>query len=250
VLDQFNQPVVNADVVYGWTTIGPVPDPKRSMRTDTNGGFQITGIQGKVLDVSVTKAGYVFTDDSHQGFEYALFFQPDFNIPDPNHPIQFHLHELQNADHLYKYNIDGETGVGRGSIVLDVEQGTLSPAGQLSFSAVIGAQTNQYGSDFVVAIRSLNGAAIALGSGEFMSQAPESGYLGTYTIVHKCRAPDYNKTAEAQFYVKTGSGRYASIFCTFRLLDRQKTFSVSTVIYYNPNGSRSLEFDSDKWINR
>jgi hypothetical protein len=76
VLDQFGQPVAGAEVELNWTTvIGPIPDPKKSIFTGSDGRFAVTGIQGKGITISVSKVGYESESDWIQSFEYAAFYQ-------------------------------------------------------------------------------------------------------------------------------------------------------------------------------
>jgi hypothetical protein len=251
VVDQFGQPVAGANVIFQWTTvIGPVTNPEKRTSTGTDGQFELKDVQGKVLAVSVDKIGFDRTDDWIQNFEYADFFHDNFYVPDPNNPVLFHLHKTMEAEPLYVFSPYGDISVGGEPLVLNVEKGKVASQGDLAFSVTLGAETNRYGSDFIVAMQGLNGAGFVFSDEEFMSKAPESGYKNTFTVIHKVNVSHYSPEQKLRFYVRTGSGKYASVGVKISLWNNLKTSDFDAGIHFNPSGSRNLEFDQNKWINR
>ena len=251
VEDQFGQPVVNAEVVLNWTTVvGPIPDPKKSLFTGLDGKFEIKGIQGKGISVNILKEGYDRTHNSHGSFEYAAFYQDDFHVPDPNNPVVFRLQKLMGADPMYKYLAHGEMALGETPLVLNVEKGKVLSQGDLAVSVLLG-ESNQYGSDFTVTVQGLNGAGFVFSDEEFLFKAPETGYRNIFTIIHKVNASDFDPVQKLRFYVKTGASKYAAVEARVSLLcgDLSRA-DFSAIVYFNPSGSRNLEFDQNKWINR
>lgn len=250
VIDQFSQPVEGAKVVLNWTTvIGPVPDPKTIIFTDSNGRFELKGVQGKVLLVDVSKEGYDYNEKSQGDFEYASFYQENFHVPDPNTPVIFSLQKLMGAEPMYKYLSYGEIPLGGTPLVYNVEKGKITEPGDLAFSVLLG-ESNRYGSDFSVTIQGLNGASCIFSSDEFLFQAPEMGYRGVLTIDHKLTASNYSPAQILRFYVRTGTGKYAAIDAKVSLLGDLSGANFRIIAYFNPSGSRNLEFDQNKWINR
>ena len=251
VIDQFGDPVSQAEVEAGWTTVvGPVPDPKTNFFTDRNGSFAIAGIQGKRLSIGISKTGYQYTSNSTGSFEYAAFYDNLFHIPDPNHPVIFRLHKLVDAEPLYVFSPYGEIDVGGGPLILDATKGKIGSDGNLSFSIVLGAGTNQYGSDFTLSVTALNGSGLVTSEEEFLTKAPQSGYQKTLTVTHKVNDPDYRPEQTLRFYVKTRDNTYAAMGVKVSLRRDQKRADFEAGIYYNPSGSPNLEFDQNKWINR
>jgi hypothetical protein len=250
VVDQFDAPVVGAEAVLNWTTvIGPVPDPKKSIYSDASGQFSITNIQGKGISIAVYKRGYDRTRDSFQDFEYASFYEENFHVPDPSHPVLFHLHKTLESEPLYKYPILKMFPFGGSSLILNVEKGTFSSSGDLAFSAFLNT-SNQYNPDFTIFIRGLNGASLIPSSEEFLSMAPETGYQDTISIRHRQDASNSNPVQQIRFYVKTRTGKYAAFYVEIDPVSNLSEANIIGVSYYNPSGSRNLEFDQDKWINR
>jgi hypothetical protein len=250
VIDQFGQPVATAEVVLGWTTvIGPIPDPKITVFTDTDGRFKLKEIQGKILLVNVSKNGYDYTSDSQGDFEYAFFYQDNFHVPDPNNPVIFRLQKLMGAEPMYKYLSYGKIPLGGTSLVYSVEKGKITNQGDLAFSVLVG-ESNRYGSEFSVTIQGLNDASCVFSDEEFLFKAPEIGYRGSLTVDHKLTASNYDPAQILRFYVRTGTGKYAAIDAKVTLLGDLSGANFRVIVYYNPSGSRNLEFDQNKWINR
>ena len=149
VVDQFGEPVSDARVNFVWTTvIGPVPDPKRTVMSGSDGRFEIKGIQGKGISVDILKDGYTYTRNSHGSFEYAAFYQDNFHVPDPNNPVVFRLHKTMEAEPLYEFSPYGYITPGGSPLILNIENGKIVAQGDLAFSVALGPETNRYGSDF------------------------------------------------------------------------------------------------------
>lgn len=251
VVDQFGKPVDHAEVVLNWTTvIGPVPDPKKSVFTGQDGQFEITGIQGKGLSVDIFKDGYSRTDNSQGDFEYAAFYQDDFHVPDPNNPVIFRLQKLMGAEPMCKFLPYGDITIGGVPLTLNVENGKVAAQGDLAFFIVLGTETNRHGSDFTVVVQGLNGTGCIFSDEEFLFMAPEKGYQSTLSVNVKVDDPKYSPFQELRFYVRTGTGKYAAITAKVNLWNNWTGAGFSAIVYFNPSGSRNLEFDQNKWINR
>lgn len=251
VVDQFGEPVANATVVFGWTTvIGPIPDPGQRVLSGSDGRFELKGVQGKRLSIDILKEGYDRTHNSFGSFEYAAFFNDNFYVPDPNNPVIFHLHKTLEAEPLYVFSPYGYITQGGEPLILNVEKGKVTTQGDLAFSVTLGAETNRNGSDFIVTMQGLNGTGFVFSNEEFLSKAPESGYQNTFTITHKINVPNYKPEQVLRFYVRTGTGKYASVGVKIKLWGDFSKADFEAGIHFNPSGSRNLEFDQNKWINR
>lgn len=251
VIDQFDQPVERAKVMLNWTTvIGPIPDPKTNVFTDANGLFEVVGIQGKILWIAVGKQGYLRSTGSVASFEYAAFYEENFHVPDPNNPVIFRLQKLLSGEPMYKFLPYGDIVVGGPAMILDVERGRVSGQGDLAFSVSLGPATNRSGTDFNITMRGLNGAGFIFSDEEFLLKAPETGYQYARRIEVRLADPLYSPFQTLRFYVRTGTGKYAAGEARIELGNKRKEARFSAIVYYNPSGSRNLEFDQNKWINR
>ena len=83
-----------------------------------------------------------------------------------------------------------------------------------------------------------------------MYKAPESGYQNAFTVTHSDNVSDYQHEQSLRFYVRTGTGKYAAAEVTVSLWGDLSRADFRSILYFNPSGSRNLEFDHHKWINR
>jgi hypothetical protein len=250
VIDQFGQPVAGATVVFQWTTvIGPVTNPEKRTSTGADGRFELKDVQGKVLAVSVDKVGYDRTDDWIQNFEYADFFYDNFYVPDPNNPVLFHLRKILDADPMYLFNIHNEFTAGSPPLKLDVASGKMKIPGDFAFSVQIGEKSNKNWFDYSVSMEALNGAGFIVTAEKNPNQAPDTGYQKTFTIQQKTADTNYSPNLSFHFYAKTREGRYGVVYVDMSV-PRRGPINFYTAVRYNPSGSKNLEFDYRKQINR
>jgi hypothetical protein len=250
VLDQFGQPVAEVEVELNWTTvIGPIPDPKKTILTDSNGRFAVTDIQGKGITVSVSKDGYESESDWIQSFEYAAFFQNDFHIPDRNNPVIFHLHKLMGAEPMYQFEMSKEIAFDGPPVALDVATGKVVASGNFAFSLKLDGRTEKE-PDYTLLLQGQNNAGFILTKERFPFNAPENGYQSEMTIHQRATDTNYNSRQTFHFYAKTRNGKYGVVWFELNVPRIGDMASCNATIRYNPSGSRNLEFDQNKWINR
>ena len=250
VVDQFGAAVDAATVNLEWNVVGGTT--KQVVKTAADGSFSLQGARGKMLGVNILKEGYVYTAESHKSFEYAAFFQANFHVPNRAQPVVFRLQKLTGAEPMFKYIMNAEVAAGSVPVLLDVETGKLGADGDLSFSIAAGQNWGQNGPDFSVTITAMNGAAFAFSEDEFMFNAPETGYRNAANLNRLSTEPNYNRVQPYRFYVKTRSGKYAAVTgeITIREGLSEGKAGFHAITYHNPSGSRNLEFDHRKWLNR
>lgn len=82
VVDEKEQPVAGALIEFAWTgtpeKYGGDGVGKRTLTSDSNGMFSLTGVGGKGMTVYVSKEGYYRRSESNGWFEYAGFWEPTF----------------------------------------------------------------------------------------------------------------------------------------------------------------------------
>lgn len=250
VIDQFDQPVDRAQVELNWTTVvGPTPDPKKNIFTDANGRFEVTGIQGKRLWIAVDKQGYLFSTNSVSSFEYAAFYQDNFYVPDPNNPVLFHLHKLMGAEPMYQFEMNNEIAFNGPPVVLDVARGKVAAIGDFAFSLRLDGRSEK-DPDYTLLLQARNNAGFILTNERFPFNAPENGYQTEMTIHQRATDTNYNSRQTFHFYAKTCDGKYGVVWFEVNIPRIGDTASCNATIRYNPSGSRNLEFDQNKWINR
>ena len=251
VLDQFGQPVVGAEVVMTWTTVvGPTPDPKKSIFADVDGRFAVTGIQGKRLWISATKVGYDYTTDSVESFEYAEFFSDKFYVPDSNNPVLFHLYKILDAEPIYLFRAHDELDPGGKPLTLDVAQGKTGVNGDFTLSIQLGSKRSENGPDYTVLVEAVGDAGLVPNLEQHPHRAPADGYQKTFAIQQKSGDANYSSHLSFHFYARTRDGKYGVIYFDISVPRKGVEIDCDTVVRYNPSGSRNVEFDYRKWINR
>jgi hypothetical protein len=249
VVDQFGFPIDEATIHFAWTAIDDSHEIE--VLSESNGSFEFIGRHGKALDVSVRKLGFLPTRESRHSFEYAAFFDDFFHVPDKNNPVVFRLQKLVGAEPMLKFITNSQVGIGPKQVVLNVETGKLGTDGDLSFSILTGAK-GRYGPDFTIMITAMNGAAFAFSEEEFMFNAPETGYRNAVVFNRLSTEPNYSRVQPYRFYVKTRTGKYAAVTGEISIREGMSEGKAGfhAIIYHNPSGSRNLEFDHRKWLNR
>lgn len=250
VVDQFGAAVDAATVNLNWNVVGGTT--KQVVKTAADGSFSLQGARGKILGVNILKEGYLYTEESSKSFEYAAFFQENFHVPDQAQPVVFRLQKLMGAEPMLKYITNTEIPVRVEPVLLNVETGKLGSEGDLAFNVSVGSNRGQYGPNFTLTIRALGGASFAFSEEEFIFNAPESGYRQEVVFNKLSSEPNYSRTQSYRIYVKTRSGKYAAVTgeITIREGLSEGKAGFHAIVYHNPSGSRNLEFDHRKWLNR
>ena len=250
VIDQFEEPVAGASVKFVWSIIGGASEKKE--RSASDGTFSLTGAQGKGLTVTIHKDGYLPSHQAMQSFEFAEFFNDQFYVPAREAPVVFRLRKLTGAEPIAKYLANTEFSISGAPVVLNVETGKIEESGDIAVIAAVVGAGSRNGPDYAITLRALNGAGFAISDDEFLFLAPASGYRSEETITQLASQSGYNLVRKARFYVRTRSGNFAAVELETTLYDLHNGGKAGfhALVYYNPSGSRNLEFDQKKMINR
>jgi hypothetical protein len=247
VQDNLGLPVANAKVSLEWAGIDATP--RAEVRSDPRGRFQLTGVRGKGLTVSVQKAGYHATKSSRASFEYAAFWERNFHVPNPEEPVIFRLHMRGNPERLFVWTVAKDIKADGNALHFDVESGTFGGKGTLSFAVTRSKQKAPREFDFTVEIRVADGGGLAITRDELMFEAPLDSYVAGWRTEQSFGAPNYRQVQSVQFYLKTAKGTYAAVRAQIaQMADPQA--QVQMTVFYNPSGSRNLEYDPDQRLNR
>lgn len=242
VVDEKGVPVQGARVRYSvpssfleiqeGTVEGPV--------TDAKGMFSITGKQGAGIYTSVSHPGYYETDQSFHQFSY---FENTADNPTTTSPAEFVLRRKGIAEPLLNLkqvarslSKDGKpvqvglTGDNTGDVTL---QAWTSPR-------QVGARSN---APFAWKIRvSVPGGGLVAYKDGYQFEAPENGYAPAIEFEMPVAGVDgkWRDRFEQTYFVKLGNGNYARM--RFQMFAGGNHFAV-VESYYNPSGSRNLEYD-------
>lgn len=248
VVDQDNQPIVDARVDLVWSVTGGTDS--RMVKSGKDGRFSIIGIQGKGISVDVFKEGYHVGIEGKGGFEYAAFFEDIFHVANPNNPVVFQLLKKGDSEPMYKWYPTADLTVDGKATWLDIKTGRIAATGDVSFSVLRDTGPDSRMSGYKLRVVAANGGGIALSEGEeFMFLAPSEGYQPSLEIVQKAGDPQFKVSQNLRFYLKTPDGKFAAIKADVAQFNIPAA-GLQTLIYFNPSGSRNLEFDDKKHLKR
>jgi hypothetical protein len=252
VVDQFGEPVPGADVECIWTTVvGRNVTPRKTVLSGADGRFELRGERGKYVEVNVTKEGYIAVGKyARKSFEYAAFFDERFHVPDPANPVQFRLQKLIGAEPMYVFTSGARIKPGGPPVSIDVTTGKPVPSGDISVSLGLGPTRSDKGTDYLITLRAAEGAGFVKAEGDFTFHAPENAYPSEMTVPFSVMKPSWSRQMKLHLYLRTRDNRYG--VATFRMtLSRTPgPEDLDWVISFNPSGSRNLELDYRKLINR
>jgi hypothetical protein len=248
VIDQNSQPVEGAVVILTWSTIGGTY--KKILQTRTNGEFSITEIQGKGISVDVSKEHYRAGSKIRGSFDYGRFQDRHFHVPDKNDPVVFELWKLGDSEPMYYWYLNTDTPIDGNPTWIDVKNGKIKAAeADIAFATLRSEQPGSRDSSYTLVIKTSDGGGIAMADEEFMFSAPNQGYQQEIKIEEKAGDPKFEGTKKLRFYLKTKDGKYAAVVAEITQFN-DPAAGLRMFIYFNPSGSKNLEFDSKRQINK
>ena len=262
VLDRNDEPVAGATVKFSMLGVKEFAQAWEGggdyqyVDTDQNGRFEIRG-KGGTLYVSASHPDYYgITDQSNGSFTYGM---PSGREParDPDNPAILRLHKKGQAERLYFFdrvapNIRSIGVRNGGQIYYDFKTGKPS-AGWNPSSIVVSLKHNkpkyvpgpQYRENYDWSFRlTVPGGGLHLRKGRFDFVAPEGGYQEEVSFNGFAKDPDWKPLVDLteEFFVRFADATYG------RIEVRAAPGGFYYESYYNPTGSRNLEYDPAKRI--
>ena len=244
VVDESNNPVVNANAHFQWTDLSSNGTSQANVKSDGNGFFSLTGQHGKRLVVTVDTDGYYSSGNSRgAAFEYANPADGLFT-PDPNNPVTFVLRkkgvgvDLITSQHGMKQDLHVVPPSNGSPVLIDFFDHKIGNDGQLKIEGWKGSKDfktaqNNWGFRLTVS----NGGLIQEHD-EFPFEAPDTGYQSVIEWHFADGTSDWQGGINEKFYIKFGNPpRYGIITV------KTTAFSPGVYLGYaiNPTGSRNLE---------
>jgi hypothetical protein len=247
VIDQHGDPVVGANVECGWTTVGATP--KAHLTTDANGNFEIKGIQGKGMIVDTRAKGYHRGASARGSFEYSAFYESIYHVPDKNNPVIFQLWKLEGAEPMYWWRIHQPISVKGERLWFDTTTGKVGATGDVAISTERGTTYAPRQFDYTITVEAGPGGGIFVRNEEMMFEAPEGGYQPSFTVEQLGQGESMKLDQNLRFYLKTPTGKYAAVKLEVSHYMVPEA-DVTMVVYFNPSGSRNLQYDGKQRINK
>ena len=240
IIDDKSHPVSEAAVNALWTDLSVKGSSERTLVSNSAGEFTLTGVSGKRLIVRIKKEGYSVYNDNRSSFEYAAYFEPEWHVPDPSSPVIFRLRKNREAETLVKRDV--RLPLALGSAVTF----SLNPNEQDAARVVIELLSNAPLREKQWSARiSAPDGGLQSTLEEFPYEAPVSGYQSTLVTDYASPKPigvDGGYQGGV-FFLQTPKG-YGRI--QIKMMPGNNYARISS--FWNPAGSRNLEFDPAKVI--
>lgn len=241
VIDDRNLPIEGANINFQWTVLSREGTSEYKTSSDSQGLFTLAEVNGKNLGVQVRKEGYRhYYVGTQFSFEYAAFFEKTFHVPDPNNPVIFRLRKNKEAEPLVKREVRLPVAIGTPATF------ALNPSDPNAAKVVIDLQTNAQLREKQWSARiSVPAGGLQATLEEFPYEAPESGYEPSVTSEYDTPKPvgvDGGYQGGV-FYIKTPKG-YGRV--EIKMMPGNSYARITS--FWNPSGSRNLEFDPAKVI--
>lgn len=253
VVDEATNGIAGATIVF---SVDDNPDPYASCKefngvSDNEGYFSIEGKKGAALAVDVGKKGWRVIKKPQGFLAFWARGSPGYNLPSKENPVLIVMRKKGEAAELVRIN-DKSFKVGKDGAPVDVDlkTGKVAASGQGDFR--VECWTDDQNKDekkhYDWRCRvSVPGGGLAPWKGEegFEFEAPTEGYKESDEINMSKTAKRWLDQAERKYFVKTVEGKYA------RIAFHMYAFGGHSFVvkgYYNPSGSRNLEYDPAKQI--
>ena len=244
VVDQYEAPLTDASVAFGWVD-GKFQEQRKSVSSDAAGLFSLSGEQGKNLIVNVSKEGYYSSSRSNQtSFQFSDMSGGRTFTPDPLNPVLFHLRmKGKGADLITsQYGVKDYLGVvvPRDGTPMQVSFLTrkIGPGGDLAISQSKPAYQNwKQATEWTFRMAILDGGFVEQDE-EFPFQAPEAGYQPAIEFHFKSSETNWATTLKRQYYIAFGQPRRYGRLVVETAIEMEGARLTYAI---NPDGSRYLE---------
>ncbi|MEI6033434.1 MAG: carboxypeptidase-like regulatory domain-containing protein [Verrucomicrobiae bacterium] len=254
VIDQNGNLVPYAEIGYTAADKFNASGSNYTGRADAEGTFQITGIKGAGLAVTVRKEGYYLIHNpsdpslptSTATFAYGM--GPDsYRRPAPpkDTPAIFVLQKMGKTEPLtFLSGRQFDVSPSGQPVTIDLGTGRTNGGG-LQVESWLG-DTSQRPFDWRYQLSISNGGLVER-IGQFDFQAPEDGYQTTMEISMPAKLEKWSSRMEKNYFARLANGNYARFKIRF-YPGPQRNFVVLES-YVNPKpGSRNLEFDPQQQV--
>jgi len=242
VIDQFGTPVTGV-AVHGGVLLNAGFDASRSVvfdtQTDREGLFSFEGLHGIRLGVKMEKPGYEFNPNLYVNWWNSY-------KPDRNSPAVFTVYKLRGEEAMDHKEFDSRVPYDGQTAAFDLLAGRKDSNGDLRITLTRNPLKVRRGVDrfdWSVTIE-IVGGGLTETSDLYPYEAPESGYLPTFSLNIDKNSPSWTQRLTKTFYVRTKNNQFGRIDIDLTTdSERPQGTGISIKSFMNPPGSRNLEPD-------
>ena len=247
VVDESTNPIPDAQVDFVWNDLSAEGTSRDHTTSDASGSFSLTGIKGKAMTVKVGKEGYYAYQPVGLAFNYA---GENHNfVPDAANPVIFRLKKKGIAEPLIHFDKGFSVPKDGAPVEIDLTTGrqTSSSPNAIKVECWTHDTEKKSGWEFDWKCRvSIPGGELQSYNEMFPFLAPEGGYVPADEIDMTVKADTpWTQDVQRNYFVRTAGGAFGRL--TFRMIAHGDHFC-RIDSYFNPSGSRSLEFDPNNGI--
>ena len=248
IVDERGTAVPNARIQFEWTDLSSKGSSHADAVADNNGSFVFRDVQGKRLEVSVSKDGYYASYGmSKRSFEFSNPGEEIYYEPDSNNPIVFRLHKKGVGEKMITKSVKiALPGDGSGASV-DLDTGhVLAASGTLRVQTWKPSPPKPMSPhyDWKAALR-ISSGGFADAPEKFAFEAPKNGYKESIELVMPADAATWNVGIEKDLYFLYGNPPKYGLLHFQTYANSQYVFITYVV---NPSGSRNLESSESQTI--
>jgi hypothetical protein len=248
VIDQDGQPVSGAKIRGCLEFEEKEIKEEHDTKTDGQGQFHFLGLIAKDLVAVPEKEGY----------EYDLMhpvLRPKNYLPDPNNPLVYTMWKLRGPEpmkHIQIYSqVPRDGSSKRFDLLSNVQRNTGNLVVALTRNPLTLNQSNRLKPfNWSVTFEITNGGFQEI-TNIYPNEAPLEGYQPTLTWSFPTNAVAWQSNFKHNYYFKSQGGQvYGRITLEVWAGGMTELAPFNADIYANPGGSRNLEFDPKKQIQK
>lgn len=255
-VDQNGVGVADATVQLGYTHFDlTVPqyyflgEGSRTLKTDAQGFFRVSGLKGYDLTFQVSKEGYLTSKRNFPGAKYANAATGGDFTPDLSKPVVYLLQKKTAPVPLVSYVRNYVLRRDGSPVFVDLLTGETNSANpDLKIQSWVNdakeIKIKNHGEfDWRVRVEMLNGHGLQATDDEFAYTAPETGYVDSAEVGYSLSDTNtpWNGGWKQTYYLKLrGGSMYGRM--EFQMIPSDDNFCEIRPVL-NPSGSRNLEPD-------
>ena len=240
IVDQYGQPVVNAEVTGNLQVISGLSDncaqKQFITRSDRDGLFQFTGVTGWQLGIIVKKSGYI-VDQSGEAYRPPT----GGGSSTPENRAVFQVWKAQGADTLISRTADAVIPHDGSEARFDLATLEKNEAGDLKISlsrSPLEVRRSGQKFDWALTIEMERGGLIPEND-PYPYNAPDNNYTSSTEIRVDASDSPWISNETKSFYVRDGEGHYGRMQINVFAALTPARIRIQTT--FNPSGSRNLE---------
>jgi len=250
VVDQNGEPVTEADVIgnLAWIQGFDVPEKNKEIKTktDSNGEFEFTGIQGWELGVVPSKPGYELARNTT-----AMKLPADKNTSLSSRAV-FIMWKLKGAEPMISAKLHAYIPCDGSATSYNLLTGKpVTDGGDMTVKLTRNPVNIVRGKPFgwTVTLEVASGGLVEQ-SDVYPNEAPAEGYQPSVTYNMPADMPNWSYDLSRSFYFKSRGGQdFGRMTIHINANFQPPPTLLDAVIYANPAGSRNLEYDPAQQVN-